>query len=186
MHFYNNKPSVTTVLHICGYYSQMSFATKTDKEFGTLIHNDIQCILNHKKPSGTTLSNLYIKSFLEWMGDNKEIVAVEAECEGKRTAGRIDLVLRIKNKLWIIDLKTSSTDCRAYQLQTSAYQVLWNYQHKDKNMQAKKRGILLLNEKRAKLIVHSNPMDSYVFQSCLNVADDLLSHKIIKKENLNG
>ena len=44
-------------------------------------------------------------------------------------AGTADLVVRLNNKLWLIDIKTSKSIHTSYELQLAAYAKAWNETH---------------------------------------------------------
>lgn len=179
MRTYGDKLSVTTILKICGYYPQIQYATEADRDFGTLIHQ--QCALVAKGFAPTIKNEFalaHIEQFRKWLGSSK-VIAVERTIIGNSFAGTLDLIT--EKSVPLVDIKTSSADCRAYQLQTSAYQMLCN-EYGLLHERIRRRGILLLSDTSWKFIEHKNEMDSYIFKSCVNVANDLIKNKIIIME----
>jgi hypothetical protein len=179
MRTYGDILSVTTILSICGYYAQMKYATELDLEFGTLIHQQCALIARGKEPTNKNEFVLaYCEQFRRWLGSSA-VIASEQTIIGKQFAGTLDLI--VDKPVPLIDIKTSAADCRAYQLQTAGYQMLCN----DSGLFEKKirrRGVLLLSENGFKFIEHKNEMDTYIFKSCVNVANDLIRNKIINLE----
>ena len=47
-------------------------------------------------------------------------------------AGTADLIVRIDDKLWLLDIKTSNSLYTSYNLQLAAYVIAWNETHNDK------------------------------------------------------
>lgn len=58
-----------------------------------------------------------------------------------RYAGTGDIVCRIQDEVWLLDIKTSNSIHRSFDLQTAAYAIAWNETH---NIQIQKRGIVWL------------------------------------------
>jgi len=63
-----------------------------------------------------------------WKTYNPEVIALESNLvsDNHTTGGRLDLVCKINDKVWLIDFKSSNALYRSHELQLSAYASMWN------------------------------------------------------------
>jgi len=120
------KPALYKYYGEAKSYETAQAATEASAKEGTLIHETMQSFLIGKKPeihpSISPAINAAI-NFSEKYGIEidpdfieKRIMSVE-----HRYAGTIDAVARISGKIGVLDIKTSQSIYRDYNLQTSAY-----------------------------------------------------------------
>ena len=105
----------------------------------------------------------YVNSFQRWFDTYVDKVYVNEDrfyCDKLMITGAVDLVLSIKNdeRLCVIDLKTPAIISKSWQLQTSAYQYLYNRNNKNK---VKRRAVLQIKKdgKEASFREHENSKD---------------------------
>lgn len=150
----NNKyyPSVSTILQFYpkgrhfedwlksnGYNSDI-IAAKAAAE-GTQVHNAIEKFINGEEiiwieENGHVNYNLdvwkMILRFTEfWNREKPELVATEYHLFSDKYeyAGTADLIVRLRDKLWLLDIKTSNSLHTSYDLQLAAYTKAWNETH---------------------------------------------------------
>jgi hypothetical protein len=85
-----------------------------------------------------------------WKEYKPELIATECHLfsDEYKYAGTVDLVCKINDQVWLLDVKTSNSLHRSYDLQTAAYVQAWNETH---NLPIERRGILWLKSpKRGK------------------------------------
>jgi len=148
----NYYPSVTSILN---YFPKNQFfhswlkdvghnsdiiANKAANE-GTQVHNAIDNFLNGKEINwidewGNAQYSLdvwkMILSFADFWNTHKpELIATEYHLfsDEYEYAGTGDLVVRLNDKLWLIDIKTSNSLHTSYDLQLAAYAKAWNETH---------------------------------------------------------
>ena len=87
----------------------------------------------------------YIKAYIKFLTEKKPVIhAAEIKMFHKlyNYAGTIDLVAELNNKLWVLDLKTTSKVAPYARLQLAAYLRMWNA--KNMKMETFQRGIIHL------------------------------------------
>jgi hypothetical protein len=108
---------------------------------GTQVHNAAEALINGAEVSwideyGNALYSLdvwkMILKFAEFWNKHKpELVAAEYHLfsDQYEYAGTGDLVVRLNDKLWLLDIKTSNSLHTSYDLQLAAYAKAWNETH---------------------------------------------------------
>ena len=151
----NYYPSVTSVLN---YFPKNQFfhswlkdvghnsdiiASKAAGE-GTQVHNAVDDFLNGKEITwidefGNAKYNLdvwrMILRFADFWNTHKpELIATEYHLfsDEHKYAGTADLVVRMFENIWLLDLKTSNSLHTSYDLQLAAYAQAWNETHDEK------------------------------------------------------
>ena len=151
----NYYPSVTSVLN---YFPKNQFfhswlkdvghnsdiiASKAAGE-GTQVHNAVDDFLNGKEITwidefGNAKYNLdvwrMILKFADFWNTHKpELIATEYHLfsDEHKYAGTADLVVRMFDNIWLLDLKTSNSLHTSYDLQLAAYATAWNETHDEK------------------------------------------------------
>ena len=136
-------PSVTSILRYYpkgdGFYKWVGSVGKEEAEKirdfageqGNKVHKAIENYLSNKEIDYDSLSakeSGLVIAFLDWYKDlitehKVEVVALELpvlnEVDGY--AGTIDIVLKIDQEIWIVDIKTSNYVQTTHKLQLSAY-----------------------------------------------------------------
>ena len=120
---------------------------------GTQAHNAIDNFLNGEEITwidefGNAKYSLevwkMILKFAEFWNTHKpELVVGEYHLfsDQHEYAGTADLIVRLQDKLWLLDIKTSNSLHTAYDLQLAAYATAWNETHNEK---IERTGILWL------------------------------------------
>jgi hypothetical protein len=148
-------PSVTSVLN---YFPKNQFfhswlkdvghnsdiiAAKAAGE-GTQVHTAVDDFLNGKEITwidefGNAKYNLdvwrMILRFADFWNTHKpELIATEYHLfsDEHKYAGTADLVVRLFDNIWLLDLKTSNSLHTSYDLQLAAYATAWNETHDEK------------------------------------------------------
>lgn len=128
-------------------------------EKGSNVHKAIEEMLLGKEPVWITDSGYANYALDEWMmilrfadfwnSYKPRLIASEYHVFSYhyKFAGTIDLVVELKDEIWIIDIKTSNNLHTTYELQTAAYAEAWNEHNKDKVVRT---GILWLKAKTRK------------------------------------
>jgi hypothetical protein len=151
----NYYPSVTSVLN---YFPKNQFfhnwlkdvghnsdviANKAAGE-GTQVHNAVDAFLNGEEivwldEYGNAKYNLdvwrMILKFADFWNTHKpELIATEYHLfsDEHKYAGTADLVVRMFENIWLLDLKTSNSLHTSYDLQLAAYAQAWNETHDEK------------------------------------------------------
>jgi len=151
----NYYPSVTSVLN---YFPKNQFfhawlkdvghnsdviANKAANE-GTQVHQAIDAFLNGEEivwldEYGNAKYNLdvwrMILKFADFWNTHKpELIATEYHLfsDEHKYAGTADLVVRMFDNIWLLDLKTSNSLHTSYDLQLAAYAQAWNETHDEK------------------------------------------------------
>lgn len=153
--FYQDKegnfyPSVTTILSIypkgfgfnewlksVGFNAELILQKAQDT--GSKIHNKIDEFLNNEEIIWDDKEfNLaewkMICNFMDFYdGFKPQIITNETELMSKTLgyAGTLDIVCKIKDKVYLIDFKTGNYLWKEHELQISAYAMLWNEAVKD-------------------------------------------------------
>jgi len=111
---------------------------------GTQVHNAVEAFLNGEEitwvdEQGNVKYNLdvwrMILRFADFWNTHKpELVATEYHLfsDEHEFAGTADLVVRMFDQLWLLDLKTSNSLHTSYDLQLAAYATAWNETHDEK------------------------------------------------------
>ncbi len=157
-------PSVTSILN---YFPKNQFFHSWLKDVGhnsdiiasraaaegTQVHNAIENFLNGKEIQwideyGNAKYNLDVwKMILKfadfWNTHKPELITSEYHLfsDYYKFAGTADLVIKLFEKLWLIDIKTSNSLHTSYDLQLAAYATAWNETH---NEPIEQTGILWL------------------------------------------
>jgi genome maintenance exonuclease 1 len=133
-------------------------ASKAANE-GTQVHNAIEDFLNGKEiiwldEYGTAKYQLDVwKMILRfadfWNTVKPELVAAEYHLfsDEHEYAGTADLIVRINEELWLLDIKTSNSLHTSYDLQLAAYAQAWNETHTE---HVTRTGIIWLKAKTHK------------------------------------
>ena len=151
----NYYPSVTSVLN---YFPKNQFfhawlkdvghnsdiiASKAAGE-GTQVHQAVDAFLNGAEITwidefGNAKYNLdvwrMILKFADFWNTHKpELIATEYHLfsDEHKYAGTADLVVRMFDNIWLLDLKTSNSLHTSYDLQLAAYATAWNETHDEK------------------------------------------------------
>ena len=148
-------PSVTSVLNYfpknqffhswlkdVGHNSEI-IANKAAGE-GTQVHQAVDAFLNGQEITwideyGNAKYNLdvwrMILRFADFWNTHKpELIATEYHLfsDEHKYAGTADLVVRMFDNIWLLDLKTSNSLHTSYDLQLAAYATAWNETHDEK------------------------------------------------------
>ena len=148
-------PSVTSVLNYfpknqffhswlkdVGHNSEI-IANKAAGE-GTQVHHAVDAFLNGEEITwidefGNAKYNLdvwrMILKFADFWNTHKpELIATEYHLfsDEHKYAGTADLVVRMFDNIWLLDLKTSNSLHTSYDLQLAAYATAWNETHDEK------------------------------------------------------
>jgi len=126
---------------------------------GTQVHNAIEDFLNGKEivwldEYGTAKYQLDVwKMILRfadfWNTVKPELIAAEYHLfsDEYEYAGTADLIVRINEELWLLDIKTSNSLHTSYDLQLAAYAQAWNETHTE---HVTRTGIIWLKAKTHK------------------------------------
>jgi hypothetical protein len=124
-----------------GHNSEI-IASKAASE-GTQVHNAVEDFLNGNEINwidehGNAKYSLEVwKMILKfadfWNTHKPELIAAEYHLfsDNHKYAGTADLIVRINNQIWLLDLKTSNSLHTSYNLQLASYAVAWNETHND-------------------------------------------------------
>lgn len=140
-YIYNGKevPRVTEIIskstmedHLLYWANKLGFQHKSYSktlneyaEFGTRVHKGIEMYLkNEDIPSNTPMNCL--KSFINWwsmigINNNIEILGQETKLVCPYYGGTYDLLMKINDKIMLVDFKTSNTISYRYYIQLAAY-----------------------------------------------------------------
>lgn len=111
---------------------------------GTQVHNAVEAFLNGEEITwideyGNAKYNLDVwKMILKfadfWNTHKPELIATEYHLfsDEHEFAGTADLVVRLFDNIWLLDLKTSNSLHTSYDLQLAAYAQAWNETHNEK------------------------------------------------------
>ena len=111
---------------------------------GTQVHDAIEKFIkgetvNWIDNNGNTKYSLEVwKMILKftnfWNTHKPELIASEYHLfsDKHEYAGTADLIVRFKDKLWLMDIKTSNSLHTSYELQLAAYTTAWNETHDEK------------------------------------------------------
>jgi len=111
---------------------------------GTQVHNAVEDFLNGKEIEwldeyenakySLEVWRMILKFADFWNTHKPELVAAEYHLFSDKYeyAGTADLIVRFKEKLWLMDVKTSNSLHTSYELQLAAYASAWNETHDEK------------------------------------------------------
>ena len=172
--FYNRNgeyyPSVTSILQ---YFPKGKFfenwlkdvghnadiIAKKSADEGTQTHSLIEKYLTGEQidwldEKGNAVCSLNVwqmlLKFVEfWETEKQELVESEIHLfsDTHKIAGTCDLVVRMRDELWILDIKTSNSVHTSYDLQLAAYTTCWNETFEEK---VTKNGIIWLKSSKQK------------------------------------
>lgn len=120
---------------------------------GTQVHNAIDRFLNGEEikwidDNGRAEYSLEVwKMILKfadfWNTHKPELIATEYHLfsDTHEYAGTTDIIVKLNNQVWLLDIKTSNSLHTSYDLQLAAYAVAWNETH---NTLIERTGILWL------------------------------------------
>lgn len=147
-------PSVTSVLN---YFPKNQFfhnwlkdvghnadiiASKAASE-GTQVHNAIDRFLNGEEINWLDVNGraeyslevwkMILKFADFWNTYKPELITSEYHLfsDIHEYAGTTDIIVRLNNQIWLLDIKTSNSLHTSYDLQLAAYAVAWNETHTD-------------------------------------------------------
>lgn len=104
-------------------------ALNSAANIGTEAHNTIEAFLRGKLSVMET-DNIPFKGFFLWynnlvqLGYDIEIVGIEVKLTCKWFGGTYDMLIRINNKLYLVDFKTSNYVTEKYFMQLAAYRYM--------------------------------------------------------------
>jgi hypothetical protein len=108
---------------------------------GTQVHNAAEALIagneiswfdeNGNAKYNTEVWRMIIKFHNFWTTHKPEVIVSEYSIfsDKHKYAGTIDLVVRMNDKIWLLDIKTSNTLHRSHDLQLSTYACAWNETH---------------------------------------------------------
>jgi len=124
---------------------------------GTMVHTGIEQMLKGEElrwieDNGfvnypTEVWRMILKFGQFWNTYKPSLIASECHLfsDAYKFAGTGDIVCEINGENWLIDIKTSNSLHRSYDLQTAAYAQAWNETH---NVEVTRRGILWLKSSK--------------------------------------
>jgi hypothetical protein len=110
---------------------------------GTQVHNAVEAFINGQEIKwlddyGTAMYSLdvwkMILKFAEFWNTHKpELVAAEYHIfsDNHKYAGTADLIVKLRGKMWLLDVKTSNSLHTSYDLQLASYAKAWNETHNE-------------------------------------------------------
>ena len=110
---------------------------------GTQVHNAVEAFINGQEIKwlddyGTAVYSLdvwkMILKFAEFWNTHKpELVAAEYHIfsDNHKYAGTADLIVKLRGKMWLLDVKTSNSLHTSYDLQLASYAKAWNETHNE-------------------------------------------------------
>lgn len=175
-YFYNDRavPRVTEILSAMihedylmewanriGLFNHQKYQDVLEKagDIGTYTHDSIEKFLSENIPLNTDGVPRHLaypvyfaqKSFLEWWNiiikNDYEILMQEQELVCEYFGGKLDLLLKINGKIYLVDFKTSNHSSYKYYLQLSAYRYMLRKQF---NIEIDGCIILMLDKKICK------------------------------------
>jgi hypothetical protein len=108
---------------------------------GTQVHNAVESFINGNEINwideyGNAIYSLdvwkMILKFAEFWNTHKpELIATEYHLfsDNHKYAGTADLIVKLKGKVWLMDVKTSNSLHTSYDLQLASYAKAWNETH---------------------------------------------------------
>src|SRR3989344_6129792 len=128
------KPALYRFYAEMNNFNEGESVKKQSATEGTLIHETVEKILVGEKPEIDPTIKPAIEAFLEFL-DEKNIQVDPALVEKRivnfdeRYAGTLDALALIDGKFGVLDVKTSQSIYRDYNLQTSAYMAALQNEH---------------------------------------------------------
>src|SRR3989344_1835034 len=121
-----SKPALYFYYAEAASYAAANASTKKSAEEGTLIHNTIEKILLGENPEIEESVRPAIAAFKDFFEKNsiqtsKDFIEKRILSREHRYAGTIDALVLLDGKFGVLDVKTSQSIYRDYNLQTSAY-----------------------------------------------------------------
>jgi len=110
---------------------------------GTQVHNAVEAFINGQEIKwlddyGTAMYSLdvwkMILKFAEFWNTHKpELIAAEYHLfsDNHKYAGTADLIVKLRGKMWLLDVKTSNSLHTSYDLQLASYAKAWNETHNE-------------------------------------------------------
>ena len=203
-------PSVTFVL---SYFPKNKFFESWAKDVGhnidiilrkagdegRMVHKGIESMLNGKELiwlENSTYANyppevwIMLNRFTEfWETYKPQLISTECHLfsDEYEFAGTADIVCIINDEVWLIDIKTSNSIHKSFDLQTAAYSTAWNETH---NTPVTRRGILWLKSPKRKPDRNGKKMQGdgwEILESKNNLEKDFklfeLAYELFKLEN---
>ncbi len=108
---------------------------------GTQVHNAVESFINGNEINwideyGNAIYSLDVwKMILKfadfWNTHKPELIATEYHLfsDNHKYAGTADLIIKLKGKVWLMDVKTSNSLHTSYDLQLASYAKAWNETH---------------------------------------------------------
>ena len=122
-------PSIAQWANSLGF-KHLSYSKELDQicKIGTTVHEQInQFLSSNTRPDANNITFGFL-AFLEWYNQvsqlNLEILGLEEHMMNDYYSGTYDALLKIDNKIWLIDFKTSNKVNFKYFLQLAAYRKL--------------------------------------------------------------
>jgi hypothetical protein len=120
------KPALLRFYAEAENFQAAQSVTQKSAEEGTLIHETVEGILLGKNPEIPESVKPAVNSFMEFLDTKNiqvspELVERRVVHYGERYAGTVDALALIDGKFGVLDIKTSQSIYRDYNLQTSAY-----------------------------------------------------------------
>ncbi len=120
------KPALYYFYGAAASYKAGQEISKASATEGTLIHETVEKILTGENPEIPDGIKPAINAFLEFLDQNsiqvdKDLVEMRVVHPQHKYAGTIDLMALLGGKFGILDIKTSQSIYRDYNLQTAAY-----------------------------------------------------------------
>ena len=163
-------PSVTQVLKPLTDFSHIDPATlENARQEGVAIHKmvelDVTGDLDEDQLPDWLRGRLKAwRSFRDMTGLHP--IAAELRMAGPGVAGTLDLVVRVRKAVWLVDLKRSLYAGRAIGLQTAAYARLWNALRPELRV-TNRFALVLADNGTYRLTEFKDPHDDAVFMAAL-------------------
>ena len=120
------KPALYRYYGEASSYRAAEAVTEQSAKEGTLVHEAVEGLLMGQKPDINATIKPAVDAFLEFMDKRKihvspELVEKRIVSFDHRYAGTVDALALIDGKFGVLDIKTSQSIYRDYNLQTAAY-----------------------------------------------------------------
>lgn len=171
-------PSVTSVLE---YFPKNKFFESWIKdvghnadiiirraaEDGTAVHNAVEDLLAGKELTwiddrgnaiySELVWNMILRFTEFWQTVQPELIHTEifTYSDTYQYAGTVDLVVKIKDEIWVLDIKTSNVVHKSYDLQIAAYSKALE---ENKGLKVNRAGILWLKSSKRKQVIDDKVM----------------------------
>lgn len=122
-------PSIAQWANSLGY-KHLSYSKELDKicAIGSTVHEQINQFLSKRAVPSNENTTYGFLAFMEWYNQvsqlNLEVMGLEESLINDYYSGTYDALLRINNRVWLIDFKTSNKVNFKYFLQLAAYRRL--------------------------------------------------------------